>query len=140
VQIKSQSQLQDGTCTRKIEKKNPCYRFVIWFYDFTRHSGSTCADNGDLRMRAKNESLKWLACYTREEIADREGIPQQTIADILPKTTNLPESVKPIAFHQIDFDPPEPAKPPKASRTTQPANMKSATDFTLTPSNAAVPI
>ncbi len=48
----------------------------------------------------------WLACHTQEEIAEREGIPQQTLADLLPKLADLPESVKPVANHLTDFTPP----------------------------------
>lgn len=48
----------------------------------------------------------WLACYTQEEIAETTGLTQQQISEVLQKTADLPKSVKVIASHLVDFDPP----------------------------------
>jgi predicted transcriptional regulator len=47
----------------------------------------------------------WLACYTQEEIAEKEGLTQQAIDEIIQKMAELPEFVKsPAALHQVDFE------------------------------------
>jgi len=51
----------------------------------------------------------WLACYTQEEIAERENVTQQAVAKITTGFTNfgsIAESSKPAALHQTDFDVP----------------------------------
>jgi hypothetical protein len=48
----------------------------------------------------------WLACHTQEEIAETVGCDQDTVSDISRKMADLPESVKPVAAHQVDFDVP----------------------------------
>jgi hypothetical protein len=49
----------------------------------------------------------WLACYTQEEIAETIGVTKETVSEIISqKTADLPESDKPHALHQVDFDPP----------------------------------
>ena len=47
-----------------------------------------------------------MACHTQDEIAKECDCPQQTVADILPKTAELPKSVKPAADHLTDFEVP----------------------------------
>jgi len=47
VYIKSDKGIYGNYGTRKTESKNPCYRFVIGFLNFTRLSDSTCADNAE---------------------------------------------------------------------------------------------
>jgi hypothetical protein len=46
----------------------------------------------------------WLACHTQEEIAEEVGVPQRTVADVLAESAELPDSLKPIADHLIDFE------------------------------------
>jgi len=46
----------------------------------------------------------WLACYTQEEMAESEGIPRKTVADVLAKVVELPKSPEPAAEHQTNFD------------------------------------
>ena len=49
----------------------------------------------------------WLACHTQEEIAEAEGISVQPVKEaIWDFSANLPENLKPVASHLIDFDPP----------------------------------
>ena len=48
----------------------------------------------------------WLSCHTQEEIAERENVDQHTVRDILGKMAELPETLKPIANHLVDFDVP----------------------------------
>jgi hypothetical protein len=48
----------------------------------------------------------WLACHTQEEIAEREGMPQRTVADVIAEMAELPKSLKPAAEHLTDFDVP----------------------------------
>jgi hypothetical protein len=47
----------------------------------------------------------WLACYTQEEITEKEGLTQQAVDEIIQKMAELPEFVKsPAALHQVDFE------------------------------------
>jgi hypothetical protein len=51
----------------------------------------------------------WMACYTQEEIAEREDIGQKTVDDVLKDISgfgNLAKSAKPFGSHATDFDPP----------------------------------
>lgn len=48
----------------------------------------------------------WMACYTQEEIAEREEIHKDTVSEICRKMAELPESDKPSADHLIDFEVP----------------------------------
>lgn len=47
-----------------------------------------------------------MACYTHEEIGEQEGLPKQTVTDILSTLTdfgNLSESGQLLANHQTDY-------------------------------------
>jgi hypothetical protein len=44
---KSQSRFAGNQAVSKQDFKNRCYRFVIGFFNFTRLSDGTCADNGE---------------------------------------------------------------------------------------------
>ncbi len=46
----------------------------------------------------------WLACWTQEEIAAAVGCDQDTVSEIVRKSAELPESVKPAACHLTDFE------------------------------------
>lgn len=46
--------------------------------------------------------LHWLACYTQEEIAEREGIDPKTVRNILGEMAELPKVLKPAAEHLTD--------------------------------------
>lgn len=51
----------------------------------------------------------WMACYTQEEIAEREGMTQEGVRDVLAKLSdfgNLAENAKAVANHATDFEPP----------------------------------
>ncbi|HYK37480.1 hypothetical protein [Alloacidobacterium sp.] len=45
-----------------------------------------------------------LACWTQEEIAEEVGVPQPTINAVVSESAELPDSIKPAALHQIDFE------------------------------------
>ncbi len=63
-------------------------------------------DKDSKEARNKRIFDMWLACHTQEEIAEATNTPQQTVADLLPKMAELPDSVKPAAAHLTDFTPP----------------------------------
>ncbi len=46
-----------------------------------------------------------MACYTQEEIAEREGISVQPIKDVISDfSENLPENLKSIASYTADYE------------------------------------
>jgi predicted transcriptional regulator len=50
---------------------------------------------------------QWLACYTQEEIAEKEGMPQETVRNIVAEFSqigSLADSAKLAALHQVDFE------------------------------------
>lgn len=63
-------------------------------------------DKDSKEARNKRIFDLWMACYTQDEIAEKENIPQRTIADVLAEMAELPESLKSTANHLTDFDPP----------------------------------
>ena len=46
------------------------------------------------------------ACYTQEEIGERENISQPQVKEILSEMANMPKSMKPLADHLVDFEVP----------------------------------
>jgi transcriptional regulator with XRE-family HTH domain len=48
----------------------------------------------------------WLACHTQEEIAEREGMSQPQIKEILSEMAELPKPIKASANHLTDFEVP----------------------------------
>jgi len=49
----------------------------------------------------------WLACYTQEEIAEKEGIDRTLISDLIKDFVDfgkLAENHKVAALHQVDFE------------------------------------
>jgi hypothetical protein len=48
----------------------------------------------------------WLACYTQDEIAEAVGCHQTIVGDVLRESADLPDSLKPVAAHLVDFNPP----------------------------------
>jgi hypothetical protein len=51
----------------------------------------------------------WMACYTQEEIAEREEIPRSTVEAILTEMAELPKLSKSdlaLAEHAVDFEAP----------------------------------
>ncbi len=61
-----------------------------------------------LREERKEKIFQmYLACHTQQEIAEAVGLPQQTVADSLPKLTDLEKSVKIFSsFSDPDFEVP----------------------------------
>ena len=62
-------------------------------------------DKETKEKRNKRIFAAWMACYTQQEIAEKEGISQQTVAQILPKTEDFPKLVKPSVNHKNDEKP-----------------------------------
>jgi hypothetical protein len=51
----------------------------------------------------------WMACYTQEEIAERESVDPKTVREVLGEMADLPKlpkSDRALAEHAVDFDPP----------------------------------
>ena len=44
-----------------------------------------------------------MACHTQEEIAEREGISQPQVKEVLSVMADLPKSIKPAADHLVDL-------------------------------------
>ena len=47
-----------------------------------------------------------MACFTQEEIGEREGVSQKTVDNVLVEMAELPKLLKASADHLTDFDPP----------------------------------
>ncbi len=45
-----------------------------------------------------------MSCHTQEEIAERENVVKSQVNEICSEMAKLPESKKPAANHQVDFD------------------------------------
>lgn len=66
-------------------------------------------DKDSKEKRDKRIFDLWLACYTQEEIAEREGISREAVSDTTANfgnLGNLAENTKVLASHAVDFDPP----------------------------------
>lgn len=63
-------------------------------------------DKDSKEARDKRIFDLWLACFTQEEIAEREAVNKDTVSEICRKAADLPESDKPTAGHASDFAPP----------------------------------
>lgn len=63
-------------------------------------------DKDSKEARNKRIFEMWLACHTQGEIAEMIGCPQRTVSEVLAEMEELPESLKPVANHLTDFDPP----------------------------------
>lgn len=76
----------------------------------TLRSVNNYLDRVDQRLaieRKEKIDALWLACATQEEIAAELGMPQQTVAGLLPKMEDFPNPVKVNAqFADADFTPP----------------------------------
>ena len=46
-----------------------------------------------------------MACYTQDEIGEKEGLTQKAVSLVLEEMADLPKVLKPSAEHLIDFDP-----------------------------------
>lgn len=58
-------------------------------------------------MKDKRIFDLWLACYTQEEIAEREGLTREGVRDILAELGDfgkLAENAKALANHAVDFE------------------------------------
>lgn len=58
---------------------------------------------GAVVKRDKKIFEMWLACHTQEKIADAVGLEQRSVGQVLEKSAELPESLKPAASHAVDF-------------------------------------
>lgn len=47
-----------------------------------------------------------MACYTQEEIAERENVHKDSVSEICRKMAELPKNLQSQADHATDFDPP----------------------------------
>lgn len=62
-------------------------------------------DKDSKEARNKRIFSFWLACYTQEEIAEREGVTKETVSEVVrQKMAELPKSDKSLADHATDFD------------------------------------
>jgi hypothetical protein len=68
-------------------------------------------DNPGDEKTARNRRIfeMWMACYTQEEIAERENVNKDTVNEICREMANSPKSDKALAEHAVNFDPPEAA-------------------------------
>jgi ParB-like chromosome segregation protein Spo0J len=74
--------------------------------DRTIRSYLSETDKDTKAKRDRRIFSQWLACYTQEEIAKKEGITKETVSEVVSqKTGGLPKSDKfPIFLHQVDFE------------------------------------
>jgi len=75
-----------------------------------RESADGCLDRSNRQGREVGEEARnrrifalWMACYTQEEIAEREGISKMEVSRVCNEMANLPKSYKAAAEHATDF-------------------------------------
>jgi len=94
------------TPEREREEKKKRLATILSVSERTVRDWLSRIDKDAKEARNKRIFDLWLACYTQEEIAERENVDQHTVRDILGKMADLPESLKPAASHLTDFDVP----------------------------------
>lgn len=101
--------IYNGTPEREREGKKAVLASVLSVSERTVRDWLSRIDKDAKDARDKRIFAMWLACHTQQEIAEAEGLPQQTVADSLKGSTDfgkLAESGKAAANHLTDFEPP----------------------------------
>lgn len=96
-----------ATPTKERDAKKKHLAIILSVPDRTVRDWLSRIDKDSKDARNKRIFQFWLACYTQEEIADREGITQQQVTNILTESTNfgnLAENCKALANHAADFE------------------------------------
>ncbi len=87
------------------DKKKDLLR-ILSVSERTIREWTSRADKDSKVARDKRIFDLWLASYTQEEIAEREGMTSQGVGQVLKEMADLPEVSKPVANHLVDFEPP----------------------------------
>jgi len=99
--------LYEATPERERDTKKKQLVRILSVPDRTLRDWLSRIDKDSKEARDKRISHLWLACYTQEEIAEREGVDQDTVSEItLRKKAELPNSVnlQAQANHATDFE------------------------------------
>ncbi len=94
------------TDERDREKKKKHLAKILSVSERTIREWLSRIDKDSKEARDKRIFELWMACYTQEEIAERERIDDRTVRDVLGEMAEVPKSLKPAADHLADFEPP----------------------------------
>jgi len=92
------------TPERERDKKKAHLAKILSVSERTVRDWLSRIDKDTKETRNKRIFDLWMACYTQEEISEREGISQPQVKEILSGMADLPKSIKPAAEHLTDFD------------------------------------
>ncbi|HEY4364205.1 MAG TPA: ParB N-terminal domain-containing protein [Bryobacteraceae bacterium] len=95
-----------GTPEREREEKKKHLAVLLGVSERTIRDWLSRVDKDAKEARNKRIFDRWMACWTQEEIAEKEGVTKETVSEICQKSADLPESDKPAAAHLVDFEVP----------------------------------
>jgi DNA modification methylase len=97
--------IYETTPDKEREAKKRQLATILSIPDRTLRDWLSRIDKDSKEARNKRIFNLWLAYYTQEEIAEKEGCSVQPVKDaISDKTANLPENLKAQANHAVDFE------------------------------------
>ena len=96
--------IYNSTPEREREEKKKHLSKILSISERTLRDWLSRIDKDSKEKRNKRIFDFWLACYTQEEIAEREGITHQAVDQVLQEMADLPKIAKPHADHLIDFE------------------------------------
>lgn len=91
---------------RERDEKKKQLAKILSVSDRTIRDWLSRIDKDSKEARDKRIFEMWLACSTMEEIAEATNVSKMEVSRVCNESAELPESYKPSANHQTDFDPP----------------------------------
>jgi transcriptional regulator with XRE-family HTH domain len=98
--------IYSATPERERDEKKKRLALLLSVSERTVRDWLSRVDKDSKEARNKRIFDLWLACHTQEEIAEAVGISKMEVSRTCNEMAELPESYKPIAAHQVDFDVP----------------------------------
>ena len=98
-----------ATSERERDAKKKVLARILSVSERTVRDWLSRIDKDSKEARDRRIFEMWMACYTQEEIAERENVPRETVRDLIGsfgEIGNLAESAKAAASHATDFEPP----------------------------------
>lgn len=101
--------IYNATAERERDEKKKQLARILSVSDRTVRDWLSRTDKDAKEKRDRRIFESWLACYTQEEIAEKENIEQRQVSNLIGEFSNLgrlAESAKADASHATDFTPP----------------------------------
>jgi len=101
--------IYNATPERERKGKKEHLASILSVPNRTMSSWLSRIDKDTKAKRDRRIFSQWLACYTQEEIAEKEGITKETVSEVVCQIkAELQKSDKsPAALHQVDFEIPD---------------------------------